>query len=113
MYQYLVIGFISLLTLIPLILKYAMVSFLVYQGQCLTAFNKCLENLKNYWEKRELHCTFVPLRERLRRNTPNPFISVLPKQANKFFKLVKKSSYALSFQEFEAILGNDKRYYRQ
>ena len=52
MYQYLVIGFISLLTLIPLILTYAMVSFLVYQGQCLTAFNKCLENLKNYWEKR-------------------------------------------------------------
>ena len=29
-----------------------MVSFLVYQGQCLTTFNKCLENLKNYWEKR-------------------------------------------------------------
>lgn len=117
MYQYLVIGFISLLTLIPLILTYAMVSFLVYQGQCLTAFNKCLENLKNYWEKRELHCTFVPLRERLRRNTPNPFISVLPqfkqnRQIN-FFKLVKKSSYALSFQEFEALLGNNKRYYRQ
>ena len=46
MYQYLVIGFISLLTLIPLILTYTMVSFLVYQGQCLTAFNKCLEYLK-------------------------------------------------------------------
>ena len=43
MHQYLVIGFISLLTLIPLILTYVMVNavcLLIYQGQCLNGFQQ-------------------------------------------------------------------------